>query len=251
MRVLRGVTLAALLAVVAVLLTDVDAIHGGSSAATSSYAAEPPPPAPIANRPPWAMPKPPSAPRFLIGRVTAPIPTPYGTIPTTTPLGSPTWLWVLWHKGREGTVIVPGSPNARLARIDLSRLKLRWTRVHVSIDLGRRDVRVIRAGELVARFPAAIGTRSTPTPTGRFSVTDRIAFPAGSIYGRFAVGISAHQTSALPASWTGGDQIAIHGTNEPASIGRAASLGCLRVGNRGLRVLERMVPLGTPVLIHP
>ena len=52
-------------------------------------------------------------------------------------------------------------------------------------------------------------------------------------------------------SWTGGDQIAIHGTNEPASIGRAASLGCLRVGSRGLRVLERMVPLGTPVVIHP
>jgi hypothetical protein len=250
MRLLRGVTLVALLALVAVLLTEVEAIRGGGSPGTSSYAAEAPPPAPIANRPAWAMPKPPEPPRFLIGRVIRAIPTRYGMIQNTTSLGAETWLWILRRNGREGTVIMPNRPEAKLVRIDLSQLELRWTRIHMDIDLGQRVVRVLLGGKLVAQFPAAIGSRSTPTPTGRFTVTDKIRFPRGSIYGTYALGISAHQTASLPASWTGGDQIALHGTNRPETIGRAVSLGCLRIGPRGLRVLQRAVPLGAPVLIH-
>jgi hypothetical protein len=250
MRLFRGVVLAALLAVVAVVLTDLESIRGGPPTADSIFAAEPPPPAPIANRPPWAMPRPPRPPRFLIGRVVRPIQTAYGTIPTHTPLGTESWLWVLWHRGRDGTAMMPDRPEARLVRIDLSQLELRWTRVRVDIDLGERTVKVMRGPTVVARFPAAVGSNSTPTPTGRFSVTDKLSFPADSIYGSYAVGISAHQTEGLPPTWTGGDQIAIHGTNQPRTIGGASSLGCLRVGRHGLEILEQVVPLGAPVMIH-
>jgi|tagenome__1003787_1003787.scaffolds.fasta_scaffold20932158_3 hypothetical protein len=250
MRLFRGVVLTALLAVVAVVLTDVESIRGGAHTAAPIFAAEPPPPAPIANRPPWAMPTPPRPPRFLIGRVVRPIQTRYGTIPTHTPLGTESWLWVLWHRGREGTAMMPDRPEARLVRIDLSQLELRWTRVRVDVDLGQRTVKVMRGPRVLARFPAAVGSESTPTPTGRFSVTDKLRFSPGSIYGAYAVGISAHQTEGLPPNWTGGDQIAIHGTDRPGSIGAASSLGCVRVGPRGLEVLERVVPLGAPVMIH-
>ena len=50
--------------------------------------------------------------------------------------------------------------------------------------------------------------------------------------------------------WTQGGPIAIHGTNEPWSIGRAVSNGCIRVPNPVLRRLFKAVPAGTPVVIR-
>ena len=105
-------------------------------------------------------------------------------------------------------------------------------------DLSRRTVTLLRGRRAVATFPAAIGTPSTPTPTGRFSVTDLVA--TGDPYGPFgwyAFGLSGHQPN-LPAGWGGGDQLAIHGTNAPSSIGTAASAGCLRVSAGALSVLK-------------
>ena len=55
----------------------------------------------------------------------------------------------------------------------------------------------------------------------------------------------------LPAGWTGGDRIAIHGTNDPGSIGVPSSAGCPHASDEDMRFLMARVPLGTPVLIHP
>ena len=71
----------------------------------------------------------------------------------------------------------------------------------------------------------------------------------GTTYGCCALALSAHQTD-LPAAWDGLDRLAIHGTQSPATIGVAASLGCLHASDRDLRRLMRTVPLGAPGL-HP
>jgi lipoprotein-anchoring transpeptidase ErfK/SrfK len=47
-----------------------------------------------------------------------------------------------------------------------------------------------------------------------------------------------------------GDGYGIHGTDAPASIGRAASHGCVRVRNEDAELLYRIVPLGTPVYLY-
>ncbi|MDP1892048.1 MAG: L,D-transpeptidase [Gemmatimonadaceae bacterium] len=47
-----------------------------------------------------------------------------------------------------------------------------------------------------------------------------------------------------------GDGYGIHGTDAPASIGRGASHGCVRVRNEDIETLFRIVPLGTPVYIY-
>ena len=60
--------------------------------------------------------------------------------------------------------------------------------------------------------------------------------------------LSARQ-SRLPPGWTGGDRIAIHGTNVPSTIGRALSTGCVHAADVDLRALLKLVPLGTPVTI--
>lgn len=48
-----------------------------------------------------------------------------------------------------------------------------------------------------------------------------------------------------------GDQYAIHGTNRPESIGKAASFGCIRMNNRDIIDLFERVSIGTPVVMLP
>ena len=47
-----------------------------------------------------------------------------------------------------------------------------------------------------------------------------------------------------------GDGYAIHGTNQPRTVGRAVSHGCVRLRNEDIAKLYAMVPVGTPVYIY-
>src|SRR5207249_11728355 len=116
--------------------------------------------------------------------------------------------------------------------------------------LSKHVVVVLRKGRVLYRFHAATGAPNTPTPTGRYFVTDRVPFPRTSSYGSFAFGLSGIQPH-LPSGWSGGNQLAIHGTNQPSSIGHSVSAGCLRVSQRALRELKPLLALGTPVVISP
>jgi len=68
-------------------------------------------------------------------------------------------------------------------------------------------------------------------------------------FGPGAIGISAF--SPVLTGWAQGGPVAIHGTNEPWSIGRAVSNGCIRLPNGTLTHLFKIVPPGTQVIIHP
>ncbi|MCA1832495.1 MAG: L,D-transpeptidase [Actinobacteria bacterium] len=161
----------------------------------------------------------------------------------------PIAAWVLRRSGRFGRVPVPYTAHRRAGWIDLRGLALRRTRVRVEADLSRHVLVVRRRGVVVVRVRTATGAPSSPTPPGRYFVTDRTPFSLGGPYGSFAFGISGIQTR-LPAGWSGGDQLAIHGTNDPGSIGRSASAGCLRVSEWTLRRLKPLLRLGTPVVIR-
>jgi L,D-transpeptidase catalytic domain len=176
-----------------------------------------------------------------------------GRLPGTTPLGTPTWLWAL-HTSRDrrwAQVVLPWTPNGRTGWVTLlGRHEVR-TRTWVQADLSRRRVTLMRGSRALASFVAAVGAPNSPTPIGRFSVTDPIATgDPGGPYGWYAFGLSGHQPH-LPPGWSGGDQLAIHGTNDPPSLGTAASAGCLRVSASALAVLKRALRPGTPVIIHP
>ena len=172
-------------------------------------------------------------------------------LPGRSPLGSPTWLWVIGRPRADGwgRVVLPVRPNGTTGWIRLRDFRVVRTRTWVLGNLTSRQVVVLRGRHEVARFPAAIGAPGTPTPTGSFSVTDRVdTGNPGGPFGWYAFGLSGHQPN-LPAGWGGGDQLAIHGTNAPTSIGRAASAGCLRVSPDALSRLKNLVRLGTPVVI--
>jgi lipoprotein-anchoring transpeptidase ErfK/SrfK len=82
-------------------------------------------------------------------------------------------------------------------------------------------------------------------------VTDKLRGSAYSAaYGCCILALSAIQPN-LPAGWSGGNRIAIHGTLSAGDFGRAVSAGCVHARDTDLRYLMRGVPLGTPVVIRP
>ena len=160
------------------------------------------------------------------------------------------WVEEVSSDGRWGRVELPYTWPRREGWIRLAGLEREATRVRVEVDLSAHLVTVRKFGKVLFRAPGATGAPSSPTPVGEYFVTDRVPFSAGSYLGSFAFGISGIQPR-LPAGWSGGNQLAIHGTNNPSSIGRSVSAGCVRVSET---TLDRLIPLlvyGTPVIVHP
>ena len=160
------------------------------------------------------------------------------------------WILERSDDGRFGRVAVPYSAGSDTGWIRLGGMDLSRTAYSVHADLSRHLITVQRFEETIMRIPAATGASASPTPPGRYFVTDRAAFSPGGYLGSFAFGISGIQPN-LPAGWTGGDQLAIHGTNDPGSIGSSVSAGCLRVSESSLARLKPALRLGTPVVIQP
>ena len=122
-------------------------------------------------------------------------------------------------------------------------------------DLGR-GIRLPPAGEPHARRPGDALVRRrrrhrrvahTGRPVQRHR-PDRDGRPRRAVR-LVAFGLAGHQPN-LPAGWSGGDQLAIHGTNAPSSLGMAASACCLRVQSTALGTLKRYLHPGTPVIIE-
>jgi lipoprotein-anchoring transpeptidase ErfK/SrfK len=156
------------------------------------------------------------------------------------------------RRGRWLGVTTPNLPNGKLGWVDARSGALRYTRapVAIEIDLSRRELLVRRGDEILRRAPVSIGRVGSPTPTGRFAVTDKLAGPQfSSVYGCCILALSGTQPN-LPAGWTGGNRLAIHGTPDEGSIGGRESAGCLQARESDLRRLMKSVPLGTPVRIH-
>lgn len=146
-------------------------------------------------------------------------------------------------------VELPGPPNGRAGWIPAEAVRIFPVAARIVVDLSERQLFAYRSGRLRLRARVAIGTARTPTPTGRYVVNERwlLANPHGA-YGVAALGISAH--SNVLHHWVQDGPIGLHGTNEPWTIGRAASHGCVRLHNADMRRLFALAPTGTPVLIR-
>ncbi len=178
-----------------------------------------------------------------------------GTLPATSRyLGQSMTAWVqaVSADGRWGRVTLPWSkPVGRAGWVRIDGMAGRTTPTMLVADLSERRVRVYQGCREMFSVQSAIGRPGSPSPTGRFWVTDRVPVPGSqqASFGSYAFGLSTVQPN-LPAGWTGGDQMAIHGTGAPGSIGQAASAGCLRVSEDALARLKPLLRAGTPVIIR-
>jgi hypothetical protein len=166
-----------------------------------------------------------------------------------TEFGSPEALWVARRSGTWLGVISPLAGNGKLGWIAASDTSLTRVKWQLRVSLGARRLSILLGGRLVERYKVAIGAPASPTPTGRFAVTDRLntGDPAGP-YGCCILALSAKAPHAIQG-WNGGNRIAIHSTPETGSIGHAVSHGCVRLTLAEGRWLLAHIPLGTPTLI--
>jgi lipoprotein-anchoring transpeptidase ErfK/SrfK len=146
-------------------------------------------------------------------------------------------------------VQLPIRPNGIVGYVRARAVGIGRVRTRIVVDLSTRRVTLFRDGRRAMETTAAIGSSATPTPTGRFYVNQRLipADPNGP-FGPGAIGISAF--SNVLTGWAQGGPIAIHGTNQPWSIGRAVSNGCIRVPNPVLRRMFAAALAGTPVHVR-
>jgi lipoprotein-anchoring transpeptidase ErfK/SrfK len=155
------------------------------------------------------------------------------------PVGHTTWFRAL----------LPVRPNGTTGFIDGAQLSLARTPYHLTVSKEQRRLTLWKGCEAVKTYPVAIGTNTTPTPTGTFYLASLVRPPtANSVYGTYAFGLSGF--SPVIRTWKWGGVIGLHGTNDPSSIGHYTSHGCIRLYNRVIDRLVRILPLGTPISIN-
>ncbi len=163
--------------------------------------------------------------------------------------GAPLTFLVKRLQGSWVQVYLPTRPNGALGWVAASAVTLARNPYRVQISMRAHTLTVWRGGHAVERETVAVGKPGTPTPRGRFFITELMSStqPNG-LYGPYAFGLSAH--SKVLQEFNGGNgQIGIHGTDNPAGLGQSISHGCIRVSNDGIRRMARILPLGTPVVI--
>jgi lipoprotein-anchoring transpeptidase ErfK/SrfK len=169
-------------------------------------------------------------------------------LPAKTAFGSPRVLLALAERAGWVDVALPTRPNGSTGWVPAGDVRFEPVTVRIVVDLAARRLRLLSGAAVLADTTVAVGSPADPTPRGSFYVTDRVRpdDPHGP-YGTFALGLSAHSPTLTEFEGSDG-QVAIHGTNDPGSIGRAVSHGCIRVPDAVAGALAQ-VPLGTPVTV--
>ncbi|MCP1425954.1 L,D-transpeptidase [Paenibacillus sp. BGI2013] len=109
--------------------------------------------------------------------------------------------------------------------------------LEIVIDKDRHKLALISGDTIVRMYDVGLG--GDRTPEGSFVITDKVVNPNGRSNGEFGSrGMQLSNTN-----------YAIHGTNEPDSIGLDESLGCVRMRTGDVEELFALAPQGTPVRI--
>ncbi len=141
-------------------------------------------------------------------------------------------------------------PNSKAAWIPADGAKLLYMPYTLHVDLSKLRLLVRHRGRVVRRVRVAVGRPGHTTPVGRYGITDTLRVSqGGGPYGCCAFALTGRQAN-LPPGWTGGDRIAIHGTNSEDSLGTPASSGCLRASDRDMRWMMQRLAVGVQVRIE-
>jgi L,D-transpeptidase catalytic domain len=174
---------------------------------------------------------------------------PFTKLAARTEWGTPRVLGVIERDGDWLAIQAPELANEEIAWMRAADARVDCVRWSLHVDLSRRMLHVRQDGHTERSFTVGIGRRGNPTPRGRFSVTDKLRVTdVDSPYGCCVIALTGHQTR-LPASWPGGDRLAVHATTDLTSIGRPATLGCMRVRTGEARWLIDTIPVGAPIFV--
>ena len=149
---------------------------------------------------------------------------------------------VTWYRVRLS--ILPNNATGWVPRSALGNLHAVHTHLYVNRETFTATLR--RDGRVIFTTRVGVGEPRWPTPAGQFYIRDEIT-GLKPFYGPVAFGTNAR--SAVLTDWPGGGFIGIHGTNRPRILPGAVSHGCIRMLNRAIVRLSRLMEVGTPLTI--
>ena len=129
----------------------------------------------------------------------------------------------------------------------------------LEVDKRRRELRALdKDGKLIATYPASIGSKEKPAPSGTLKVTNVARNPTYTYNPKYEFkGVKAKEKFTIKPGpnnpvglvWIAltGEGYGIHGTPEPDKVGKTASHGCVRLTNWDAMELASMVDKGTTV----
>ena len=135
---------------------------------------------------------------------------------------------------------IPAVINARITKPRPAR--------KIVVSVPDKRLILVEGERAVKIYRVATGASSTPSPSGSYRIAQRVSDPTYYHPGKI---IAAGPENPLGPRWIGLDTpgYGIHGTNEPGSIGHAASHGCIRMRNSDVKDLFERVHEGDAVEI--
>ena len=118
----------------------------------------------------------------------------------------------------------------------------------IVVSLEDRKLALVENGAVKKIYAVAVGKPSTPSPEGTFTIERRVANPT---YHHNGKTVLPGPGNPVGTRWMGLSKsgYGIHGTNEPRSIGRAASHGCIRMAKADLEEFYELVAVGDTVCL--
>jgi lipoprotein-anchoring transpeptidase ErfK/SrfK len=116
----------------------------------------------------------------------------------------------------------------------------------IVVSLEDHKLALVENGVVRKIYTVAVGKPSTPSPEGTFTIERRVANPT---YHHNGKTVLPGPGNPVGTRWMGLSKpgYGIHGTNEPRSIGKAASHGCIRMAKADLEEFYELVAVGDTV----
>jgi len=126
--------------------------------------------------------------------------------------------------------------------------------IWMTVNISKRLLTLYEGNKVIKKYPVAVGNPPSLTPSGKFTIKNKIVNPAwgGGGYAKPVPGGSPKNPLGyrwMGLSYKGGSRYGIHGNNSPYSIGKDVSHGCIRMINSDVEELFEKVTVSMPVWI--
>ena len=122
-------------------------------------------------------------------------------------------------------------------------------RRRIVVSIPDRQLAIVEDGRVEKVYQVAVGAPASPSPAGTFEVVTRIPNPTWYQPGKI---VPPGKANPLGTRWLGLSLkgFGIHGTNNPKSIGKSVSHGCIRMRNSDVEQLFSLIHVGDVVELH-
>jgi lipoprotein-anchoring transpeptidase ErfK/SrfK len=143
-------------------------------------------------------------------------------------------------------VLAGQASGQEMAAVESTAIQPVQVKRTIVVSIEDRKLALLEDGQVKRVYTVAVGKTSTPSPVGAFAIQRRVRNP---VYQHDGKVVPPGPQNPVGTRWMGLTikGYGIHGTNEPKSIGKASSHGCIRMARKDLEEMYEMVRVGDTV----